>query len=264
MSNWPLSMSSAPATIGPAYTLITGGASATTYSAWGQLIASAEAHINGLLLSMESVAGNYRRMVIDVGVGASGAEVVVASKIPAVWSYANESDRRRLFWLPLRIRAGSRISVRFMSTLNAAVIPFRVFPTYGTQLSPLLCDRIETYGYVLDASVGGTIIAYNTATEIIAATPARARWGCTWATHVDIAANGAGLNIETTDGATGPVVLPGHLSSVQVVGGMAIPAQCMPVMAPCNVRKGANLYCKSFTAGDAVYPASSVLITLGY
>lgn len=86
------------------------GATLHTKTAWTQYIASTPAAANLLLYSPAgNVYATDSSVLVDIGIGAAGAETVIVGNLPVGnWAFSNIPP----ITIPVRIPAGSRISLR--------------------------------------------------------------------------------------------------------------------------------------------------------
>lgn len=156
-------------TSGPfvSFAQVTSGASATTKGAWTQQFASLSSTIGWLYLSVLTNSTTVSPgVLVDVGVGAAGAEQVVVSNL-AVGGIGG------LFLaIPLRVNAGSRLSLRCSAdrtstAFNIFAIATHRFPDAESQM-PTAVDVLGTSA----ATNTGTALsgASGTWCEIVAGT----------------------------------------------------------------------------------------------
>jgi len=99
-------------------TTLTASATAHTKGSWAQLIASTSAECTALGINIGNVAVSNAdtAMLVDIGVGAAGSEVVRVENIAVGGATLLARGSGGLFFmLPLRIAAGSRIAARCQS-----------------------------------------------------------------------------------------------------------------------------------------------------
>lgn len=92
---------------------VTSGGSANTYGSWVELASAAPFDVDQMLVQLGrgSLSTSY---ALDLGIGASGSEVVIAEKLRV--SVGATFGDSALFVLPLRVPAGERLAVRCMSS----------------------------------------------------------------------------------------------------------------------------------------------------
>ncbi len=102
-------------------TQLDSGATANTAGAWVELTASTPVETRGFYICQSFNAGDGTRAtyIIDVGIGASAAEVVVAS-FPVTGDFTQQGGPKILGPFPLHLPAGTRIAARSQSSSNAA------------------------------------------------------------------------------------------------------------------------------------------------
>jgi hypothetical protein len=132
---------------------VTSGASATTKGAWTQQFASLSSTISFLYLSVQTNSSTLSlNVLVDVGVGAAGAEQVVVSNL-AVGGLGIQH-----IGIPLRVNAGSRLSLRISADRTSTA--FNIFAT-ATSRYPDVESQMPTAVDVL-----GTSDATNTGTAL--------------------------------------------------------------------------------------------------
>lgn len=97
-------------------TTLNPGATINTKGAWAELSASAPNDLRELLVALRRDNDNPGAVeaswLVDIGIGAAGAEQVV---IPDVWCYAtgyNDFKGASTLWMPAQIPTGSRVAAR--------------------------------------------------------------------------------------------------------------------------------------------------------
>lgn len=196
---------------------VTADGSANTMGAWSELVAATPQELNVLALAIRghSANGVNTAVLLDVGIGAGGAEVVVAPYLN-IGSIATNTDS--VYMIPVRIPSGSRIALRCQCGTGG-----RSVTVYASLLdlpfwSPTTLIDVGTTA----ASSTGTSISYpgsiNTKSawvELTSATTAAAR-----AIIVGIGVNGATSVSASSDvlvdigagGAGSEVVIAGNLA----------------------------------------------------
>ncbi|MGH9201047.1 MAG: hypothetical protein ACRD2A_07410 [Vicinamibacterales bacterium] len=145
--------------------------------AYAQLLAAAAFNYDGLLLQIRP-SGVPQRVLVDLAVGAATFEQVIASDLYVIAS--TNGAVSSFFPLPIRVPAGSRLSVRGQSNVADAVVA-RYFAYAGgfRQSSPLGLvttlgqDLTNTRGTVLTAGAANT---YGAWVQLSASTPVEFRW----------------------------------------------------------------------------------------
>jgi hypothetical protein len=92
------------------------GGTANTMSAWSQVTASTAAAARAVIVAWRSYGDTGSSLVWELGVGAGGSEVVIASGVGANDGYYNCAG---LCTIPAGIPASSRIAIRHQSSSNA-------------------------------------------------------------------------------------------------------------------------------------------------
>lgn len=124
------------------------GATAHTKGAWAQAFASLSSAVGALRLRISASYGitTGNGYLMDIGVGAAGSEVVVASNI-AVGGATNQTNAGVLIDLPIAIPAGSRVALRAQSNRTAtSSFSVQVVPAPATdpQVTPSTVDVLGT------------------------------------------------------------------------------------------------------------------------
>lgn len=140
-----------------------------TKGAWTQITASTTADTGLIIVNFSGTAGiaTDASVLFDIGVGASGSEVVIASDL-AVGGIAFSQSLH--FSLPVFIAAGSRIAARAQAatTTTAGSIQWMLARTADMHLTP---RSLDTLGVVSSTSRGIALSgASGSYTEIVAAT----------------------------------------------------------------------------------------------
>ena len=143
---------------------VTANASAHTKGAWTQMVASTAANADVLILNVLSALGNTNTAaLIDVGIGASGAETVVIPNLAVGGADGNG------FWyitLPVKIPAGSRLAARSQSVRTGGV---NVGVRAVLQLSAKYDDAptsVDVIGTSTGTSEGVATVTDNTYVEL--------------------------------------------------------------------------------------------------
>ena len=98
---------------------VTANASAHTKGAWVQLVASTAANADVLILNVACAANaTNTAALIDVGIGASGAETVI---IPNLAVGGSDGNGSWYITLPVKIPAGSRLAARSQTVRTGGV-----------------------------------------------------------------------------------------------------------------------------------------------
>lgn len=121
---------------------VTSSGTAHTKGAWTELIASTSANGDFIVLGSTNVgAGAFNTAtLIDIGIGAAGAEVAIASNI-AIGSWVDMSIP-----IPLKIASGSRVAARIQSVRTSipVTIKCQVFDSGNYADAPTSVDVIGT------------------------------------------------------------------------------------------------------------------------
>ena len=244
---------------------ITSGA-ANTKGSWVEVEDSLTSDAQGLLLTFgDSSSDDY---LFDIGVGAAASEVVVVANIPWCRQLASSGIKESAY-IPFRIAAGARVSLRCQNTVGGGTASAGVTFLHAVPLSP--CTVATTYG-AATADSGGTSVdpgsSANTKgaySQITASTTGAIKWllvgignqvnttrtSANWL--MDIATGGAGAevvlipNLNLQAGAGLDVMHPHYFS--------------FPCDIPSGTRLAVRAQCSITDATDRLFDV--ILIGLG-
>jgi len=138
------------ASVGTTYPSVTisVGATAHTKGAWAQAFASLSGAVGALRLRISASYGitTGNGYLMDVGIGAAGSEVVIASNI-AVGGITNQANAGMLIDLPIAIPSGSRVAFRAQSNRTATssfIVQVVPAPALDPQTTPTTVDVLGT------------------------------------------------------------------------------------------------------------------------
>ncbi len=211
------------------YTLtITPHASANTKSVYTQIVAAAPFDVAGLLFAVQTLAGASTQLV-DIAIGAAASEQIIVPN--ALFAADPVGSNRALIhkFIPIFIRKGSRIAVRFQSAAAAAYFKMKVqLLAAGGFAGFQPPSKYEAWGAVTGTS-GGTVATSGAANtkgayaQLIAATALTSRWvilsvgrGSIDDVATDIAIGGAGSE---------QIIIPNIYSTSEgdIPGGLLLP-----------------------------------------
>lgn len=154
-----------------------------TKGLWAEETAGLTVDTYGILLQQQSNPLNNRSMLMDIGVGGAGSEVVLVGNIFFTMGGTNPYS-----WdthhIPIFIRRGTRVAVRHQDTTNASDtqssrLYFLNYPVFR----PPICRTCETYGAITSGDSAGTSIdpggsasTKSGYVQLIASTAKRVRW----------------------------------------------------------------------------------------
>ena len=97
-----------------------------TKGSWTQVIASTDAPTVGIYVNLNSgnTSGALRSIVVDIGIGLAGSEVVLIPDILAGGAGSYSTSGGKAYYFPIRVPIASRISVRGRANNTSA---FRVY-----------------------------------------------------------------------------------------------------------------------------------------
>jgi len=246
MGDWPILSQTKwgqdDLTFNPYTVLVTPHASANTKSVYTQIVAAAPFDVAGLLLNTRVVMQTAK--LLDIAVGGAGTEQVIVPNFPifATQGGGFQADMESLAFIPIVIRKGARIAVRFQGNVGAAVLMLKAqLLSMGGFAGFQPSTKYEAWGANLAASHGTTVVsgAGNTKgayAELIAATGLSSRWvllsfglGSVDEMAVDIAIGGVGSE---------QVVIPNIYTKNQN-------QQAANVLLPLSVPKGTRISARS-------------------
>lgn len=239
---------------------ITANASANTKATtWTELIASTAYETSWLLVSL-GISSDDVGYLVDIGVGASTAEVALIDNLYFHTSQVNEGHRHFLF--PLRIPRGTRISARCQCAVGSQTIVVSVITIAAPISAPPSLGRVETMGANTSDSNGvsvdsGAVANTDAVGELIASTgfayrwmclsvanPTDVVWGGTRSFLVDVLVGGAGSEVV--------VVSDLHFSGSSFIDRPQPGTTCFPVAIPAGSRVAVRQRMDGTGAGDRV------------
>ena len=138
-----------------------------TKGAWVELIASTTATTDWLSVLTNTVSsGVDTSSLIDIGIGAAGAETVLVENVAAGYTTVNTTFHNPIM-LPVRIASGTRITARAQSTTASRNVPTSVTVYTSAVASP---TSIDTIGAVTASSRGTNLPSNNTFVQLVAST----------------------------------------------------------------------------------------------
>lgn len=158
---------------------VTANTSAHTKGAWAQIVASTSADTNLIEVMIDAIqsGGVDTSTLVDIGVGASGSEVVVVENVAVggASSYlGGSSDNALCFAVPVYIPSGSRVAARIQSVVTGGKTCAATVRLSATANPVLTSSTSTTFGSSTATSAGTAMSASSgTYTELVAATAAR-------------------------------------------------------------------------------------------
>ncbi|MGE5768337.1 MAG: hypothetical protein ACM35H_14205 [Bacteroidota bacterium] len=158
------------------YLTLTANAAANTMGSYTELIASVPFDACGILLDV-NLGAQSRGYLMDIAIGAAGSEVVVVPTFP--WgTFRSTGNPDQTIFIPLKIRAGSRVAARIQSTTGASVL--QVASCFLAESLSGIQPPSTWIAYGADtANSSGVAIATSgtpSAVQLTAATTASGRW----------------------------------------------------------------------------------------
>jgi hypothetical protein len=155
---------------------VTAGGSSHTKGAWTELIASASAQADLLVVTVAGVSVNNTAtaMLLDIGKGASGSETAIASNIAVGGAMQTTITVERIGLslvsaIPVNIPSGTRISARTQA-LIASDTAFVSVQLYSFGDSSLVPSTADVLGTSTGTSAGTNLSASNAWTEMVGST----------------------------------------------------------------------------------------------
>lgn len=268
MVAWPLLDSSliaqGGAVLSPSgMTTVTASATVHTKGPWTELVASCpETSLLNIRFLQASPATTDTAVLIDIGIGPAGSEVVVVPNmhtggwngIPGVI-------------LPLAIPAGTRIAARIQSAVASKTIEMQVHCGGGGVVPADAVGDAITYGADTAASAGTTLTTVGSAnvkgawTELVAATTRDHRF------IVPFPGKPAGTTVPATNGLIDIGIGPAG-SEVVLVPDLYYETYTSEVMTPnnpllpCRIPAGTRLSARYQSTGTTAAGAPRVAVTL--
>ena len=115
--------------------------SANAKSAWSQVLASASSDISLIAFAPQTNFGTEQAVLFDIAVGAAGSETAIVSDVAVGGFYFNGQPQ---ILLPVRIPAGSRVSVRSQTATSGRgpSVSFSFYSTSDYARTPAALDAI--------------------------------------------------------------------------------------------------------------------------
>ena len=264
MGDWGLTWNAQEDTVADdqavsAGTVLTASASTNTKGAWAQLVAATPIDAHAIAVIIRT---NTADQMMDIAVGPAGQEHVIVPNL--ITGDDGKSGSRPIFYLPISIPKGSRLSGRNQSTTGGALQSLIVMlMNHGSGASPPM-GRITDYGTAVADSggtgvdPGATLNTKNSWAELVAATswPIRAlvmaignqnnsaRTTATWL--LDIAVGAAGQE---------HAIIPDIILSANSSGDLMQPPVLgpFPVAIPPGSRITARAQCNISDATDRLF-----------
>jgi hypothetical protein len=160
----------------------TASGTANVKGAWSQCFSSVPFDVSGFAFMLEYIynANAISVVLFDIGVGASGSEIVVVPNLQVGSTYQSGPIRAsdRTPFIPFSIPAGSRIAMRAQSSYPSDFLQGSLMVQARTASTPPGFHRCTDYGVGTDRGVQTNAAAADTKgswTEVTASTTARHR-----------------------------------------------------------------------------------------
>lgn len=257
ISGGPTECNSTPAS--STVTTITANASNNTKATtWTELIASTSYDTSWI--SVKLTPGSPEWYLVDIGIGASTAEVVLIPDLTC-GALATANAISSFYLFPLRVPRGSRISARCQAETGSATARVQVHLYSSSIDAATTFSKIESAGIVSASSRGTNIDPGGVAhTDVIgqlsASLATNWKWMCVSLTgpSMTLAAEFEWLvDIMTGAGGSEVVVIPDlHANAGSLVDCPDCPVFCMPTRIPAGSRLSARARCDNTTATDRI------------
>lgn len=223
-------------------TQVYASATVNTKGAWTQLVAATTYPTSWVTVYLAQVTNG--RILVDIGVGAATAEVVM---IPNLHIDATATNIAQSVTLPLSIPAGSRISARTQASVASAQSQIVVQLGASSMANPEEFGVVTDYGTntatsgVTALDPGNPVNSYSTWVQLVAATTYPISW-----LSVSVAHNGAVLtattywSVDIGIGAGGSEQLVIPSISVMGTGGNDGPVPSF-IGYPCSIPDGTRI-----------------------
>ncbi len=243
---------------GAYFAAVTASATANALGSWVELTAGLSYPTDCLDVSIFSGTADCD-ILVDIGIGASGSEVVLVNSLYAV-AAGSAAARCSQYRLPITLPQGTRVAARSRANVASAAVGVVVQATSKETFGVPGSSVVDTYGATTGSSrgtaidPGATANTYGAWTQIVAATARESRW-------MSIGL-GSGNNYTLTDadslvdigiGAPGSevVLLPGLYVRARATSDFIIPGVFnFDVLVPAGARLAARSKCSITNATD--------------
>jgi hypothetical protein len=268
MPDWPLwgaqRYESAGAVAASSIGTTVGIGATNVKGSWVQLIASTSFEVTGIIVH-PTMAGGSTDVLIDIGIGAAAAEVVVIENL-YTGTAAAATSQGAWYYVPICIPMGTRIAARAQGVaastsprVNLTLIgqgfdpsqPLGICTTYGAATADSGGTSVDPGGTLNTKGAWSQITASTTygISALLIAFPNQVnttRTGCTWL--VDIGIGAASSEI---------VLIPDLLLYASTAVDVVIPQSFGPI--PCSIPAGTRLavraQCSIIDATDRLFDA---------
>lgn len=144
---------------------VTASGTAHTKGSWSELVAALSDECLGFWLFQDNTNANSTdtRSLLDIGIGASGSEVVVMADLGVGSKSSGGTWPFSWGFIPLALPSGARVAARMQSAVTSKTCGLYLMPVYAQAPAGLsLFRRCTTYG-ADSASSGGQTVTPDTA-----------------------------------------------------------------------------------------------------
>lgn len=245
---------------------VTASGTINTKGAWAELVAATSLESFGFWLSYSDVfiTATNTSMLVDIGIGAAGSEVVIVPDINCAG--AERGLGKQTFW-PLFVPAGVHIAARTQAVIASDTVNVRIFLLQSPQtFDPYIFNTCTAYGVDATNSRGTSYTPHATAftkgswAQVSASSSRDHR---AWQVIVDplgsTALTGAALYVDIGAGAAASeqVVSPDSyfVSSVQEI----VDGPVVPVPAYCPVASGTRIAVRGSASGASMSALGAIV-----
>lgn len=164
---------------GTYFATVTSGWTANTLGSWVELTPGLPYAVDSLDVSLFTGTVNSD-MLVDIGIGASGSEVVLVNSLYN--ALGTDAARCSQYRLPIKLPAGTRIAARSRSNVANNAVGVVIYATASETMTVPGSSVVATYGATTGSSrgtsldSGGTANTYGAWTQITASTLYESRW----------------------------------------------------------------------------------------
>jgi hypothetical protein len=246
-----------------------------TKGAWNEWVAATSTTWSGmsLVVSADSyLAATDSSMLLDIGVGSAGNEVVILGNLPVGYSTA----LRGALTIPLRVPEGARVAARIQAAQSSDTVIMKLAPHAGGGFTGSGCyQSAVTYGANIATSRGVTVTAdtgtndsFGSWTEIAASTSAPIRAmivGAQGAGDTDVSTTGYRLELGYGAAGTEQVIAATAASynSAEILLNGVTPLVPTLVLPTVGIPEGARLAARLMTGASTTTTATMDVVIIG-
>lgn len=137
-------------------TAITAADSEDTKGSWVELVPATAHDAVGMLVTLGPVVNSFRWIGLDIGIGSSSNEVVIAADL---FGFLVSNFYAHSYLIPLAVPAGARIAARIQASHASATCQVSVTLLGGAMAGPEQLQSLTTMGFIAATTRGTEIIA---------------------------------------------------------------------------------------------------------